>query len=162
AIVRCLHRDPRRRFSSARDISECFQVGGRGMPRMYWTRRDWIRAALAAAIPAGAAGGYWSWSHRPYQPAPGALDWYRLGEQALQSMTYETARKALEQAVAVDPRFALAYANLARAYQELEYSESAKDSLLRAIAIAEETRLSRTDALRLRALQAEVSRDYER
>jgi serine/threonine protein kinase/Tfp pilus assembly protein PilF len=161
AIVQCLHRDPRRRFSSARELSDCFRIGG-ALPHLYWTRREWIRAAVAAGLPLVAAGAYWSWSNRPYEPAEIALDWYRKGVTALQSMTYETARKALEQAVASDSRFALAHANLARAYEELDYSERAKESMLRAIAAAQETRLSRADETRLRALQFVISRDYDR
>jgi len=65
-----------------------------------------------------AGGWYWNRSRRPYQPSPVALGWYRTGLAALRSMTYEAARKALEQAVAADPQFALAHASLARAYDE--------------------------------------------
>ena len=47
--------------------------------------------------------------HRPYQPGPTASEWYTKGEDALHSMTFEAARKALEQSVAADPKFALAF-----------------------------------------------------
>ena len=77
-------------------------------------------------------------------------------------MTYETARKSLEQAVSVDPAFALAHASLARAYDELDYTDRAKDSMLRAVAAAQDSRLSDADDRKLRALQFMVSRDYER
>ena len=54
------------------------------------------------------------WSRRPYQPQPAAVAWYGKGVEALHSMTYEAARKALEQSVAADAGFALAHASLAR------------------------------------------------
>src|SRR5207248_9643951 len=125
-------------------------------------RREWIRAGVTAAIPLGAAGGYWTWSRRPYEPRPTAIAWYTKGVDALHAMTYEAARKALEQAVAADPGFALAHASLARAYNELDYSERAKESMLRAVTVAQESRLSSVDALRLRALQFMISGDHSR
>src|SRR6185295_2428784 len=87
---------------------------------------------------------------------------YDDGINALHSMTYETARQAFERAVAIDPKFALAHAGLARAYDELDYTDRAKDSMLRALAAAQDTRLSRDDERRLRATQHAVSRDYGR
>ena len=78
-------------------------------------------------------------------------------------MTYETARKALEQSVAIDPTFALAHASLARAYDELDYTDRAKDSMLRAVTAAQESRLTPepTTASFARS-QFMVSRDYAR
>jgi tetratricopeptide (TPR) repeat protein len=101
-------------------------------------------------------------SQRSYQPPAEAQRAYALGVNALYSMTYETARKALEQSVAIDPSFALAHASLARAYDELDYTDRAKDAMLRAVAAAQESRLSPADDRKLRALQFMVSRDYER
>jgi tetratricopeptide (TPR) repeat protein len=106
--------------------------------------------------------GVWSWASRPYQPSSEALRWYERGVDALYSMTYETARKSLEQAVSVDTGFALAHASLARAYDELDYTDRAKDSMLRAVAAAQDSRLSDADDRQLRALQYMVSREYER
>ena len=110
---------------------------------------------------AGAVIGVWTWTSRPYQPSSEALRWYERGVDALYSMTYETARKSLEQAVSVDPGFALAHASLARAYDELDYTDRAKDSMLRAVAAAQD-RGSAEDDRKLRALQFMVSREYER
>ncbi len=90
------------------------------------------------------------------------MRWYERGVNALHSMTYETARKSLEQAVSVDPAFALAHASLARAYDELDYTDRAKDSMLRAVAAAQDSRLTDADDRKLRALQFMVSRDYAR
>src|SRR5262245_31953055 len=44
----------------------------------------------------------------------------------------------------------------------MDYSDRAKESMLRAVTVAQETRLSRTDERKLRALQYMISRDYER
>ena len=162
AITRCLYKEPRRRFSSAGQVAGWFQDDPWRLPRPHWTRGQWIRAVSAAAVLAAAAAGLWIWGNLPYRPQPAALDWYDKGVAALHSMTYEAARKALEQAVAADPKFALAHASLARAYDELDYTERAKESMLRAVSVAQESRLSAGDAIRLRALQFQISGDYER
>ena len=162
AITRCLYKEPRRRFSSARQIGDWFQDNPWRLPHPHWTRGRWIRTGTAAALLAAAVAGLWIWTHRPYRPQSAALDWYDKGIAALHSMTYEAARKALEQAVTADPRFALAHASLARAYDELDYTERAKESMLRAVSASQESRLSTGDATRLRALQFQISNDYDR
>jgi tetratricopeptide (TPR) repeat protein len=132
------------------------------MPHLYWARRDWIRAAAALLVVLAVVIGLSTWALRPYQPPPAALDWYRQGVDALNSMTYEKARKALEQSVSADPAFALAHASLARAYQELDYYDLATASMLRAVRLARETRLSGADQRKMRALDLLVSREYDR
>jgi serine/threonine protein kinase/Tfp pilus assembly protein PilF len=161
AIVRCLQKNPEDRFSSAAELADWFRERPRWSPRL-WTRRQWIGATAAAAASVGSAGGLWVWLRLPYRPQPAALDWYEKGLGAMHSMTYEAARKELEQSITADPRFALGYATLARAYEEMDYSDRAKDAILHAITIAQETRLSDADELRLRALQFTISRDYDR
>ena len=161
AITRCLQRDASRRFHSAGELANWFG-DGRWWDVRHWTPLDRIRGSIAAVLIAAAATGLWSWTHRVYQPLPEAQRVYERGVNALYSMTYETARKALEQAVAIDPTFALAHASLARAYDELDYTDRAKDSMLRAVAAAQDSRLSESDDRKLRALQFMVSRDYAR
>jgi tetratricopeptide (TPR) repeat protein len=161
AITRCLQRDASRRFHSAGELANWLRAG-RWWDVKHWTRLDRVRASIAAVLVVLAATGVWSWTHRPYQPLPEAQRVYERGVNALYSMTYETARKALEQAVAIDPTFALGHASLARAYDELDYTERAKDSMLRAVAAAQDSRLSEADDRKLRALQFMVSRDYAR
>ena len=161
AIARCLQRDPDRRFRSAGELASWLRDGGWWNVRQ-WTRPDKVRASVAAVVMLAAAIGGWTWSHRTYQPLPEALRAYERGVNGLYSMTYETARKALEQSVAIDPTFALAHASLARAYDELDYTDRAKDSMLRAITAAQESRLTPEDDRKLRALQFMVSRDYTR
>jgi len=161
AISRCLERDPRRRFESAGELADWLR-DARWWDVSHWTRSDRIRASVAAILLLAAVTAVWSWTSRPYQPSSEALRWYERGVDALYSMTYETARKSLEQAVSVDPGFALAHASLARAYDELDYTDRAKDSMLRAVAAAQDSRLSDADDRKLRALQYMVSREYER
>lgn len=163
-IERCLMKDPQKRYDSTVELSETLhqlKEPRRSRP-IRWTRREWIRFSAVAGILVTAGAGFWIWEDQPYQPAEPALDWYQKGVEALHSMTFEAARKALERAVAADPKFALAHASLARAYDELDYSERAKDAMLRAVTAAQETRLRKADETRLRALQFMISRDYDR
>jgi serine/threonine protein kinase len=161
AITRCLQRDAHRRFRSAGEMADWFRDAA-WWDVSHWTRSDRIRASFAAVVALAAAVGAWTWTHRPYQPPAEAARWYDSGITALHSMSYETSRKAFERAVSLDPAFALAHASLARAYDELDYTDRAKDSMLRAVAAAQESRLSPDDDRKLRALQFMVSRDYER
>jgi serine/threonine protein kinase len=161
AIRRCLQKDPTRRFASAAELAGWFS-GGAWRPLRYWTRYDWIRASLAASLLILALTFGWTWWTRPYRPAPAAQRAYEAGINALHSMTYETARRSLEESVKADPRFALAFASLARAYDELDYTERAKDAMLRAVTAAQESRLTPADERKLRAMQFMVSREYER
>ncbi len=163
-IQRCMMKDPRDRYPTTRELAHNLRELElvRQMPPRRWTRRDWLRTSLGFGIPLAAGGSVWIWTRRPYQPAPTALDWYQKGVAALHSMTFDAARKAFDQAVAADPKFALAHANLARAYDELDYSGRAKDSMLRAMTVEQETRLSSTDETRLKALQFMISREYDR
>lgn len=162
AISRCLQRDPRGRFRSARELAGCLRQGEWRTDPRYWTRRDWVRAGVIVGIPVAAAGGYWKWSRRPHVPAPGAIEWYQKGVAALHSMSYDAARRAFEQAVAIDPGFALAHASLARAYEELDYSDLARESMLRALAVAGESHLSTGEARKIRAFHLLISHDYDR
>jgi len=161
AIERCLQRDPARRFESAESLSTWFS-DRRWFDVWRWTAREWMGAAATLVLTIALAFAGWTWWTRPYEPLPAARSAYDSGMRALHSMTYETARKAFEQAVAIDPRFALAHAGLARAYDELDYTDRAKDSLLSALTASQETRLSNDDERRLRATQFAVSRDYVR
>lgn len=163
-IRRCMMKDPQDRYASTRDLARDLRDLdlARQMPVRRWSRRELIRASLGFGLPIAAGSGLWIWFRRPYQPQPAAVVWYQKGLSALHSMTFDAARKALEKAVASDSSFALAHASLAIAFDLLEYSEHAKESMIRAMAAAQETRLSARDRLRLRALQAIVSREYDR
>jgi tetratricopeptide (TPR) repeat protein/tRNA A-37 threonylcarbamoyl transferase component Bud32 len=71
-------------------------------------------------------------SLRRTQTPEEALRWYRIGTGALRQGTYDRAVKALEKAVGIHDDFPQAHARLAEALTELEYTDRAKNELLRA------------------------------
>src|SRR5262249_7951231 len=75
------------------------------------------------------------WRTRPHQPLPAASQWYDRGTNYLRDGAYYQASKALEEAISIDDKFALAHARLAEAWSELDYSDKAKDELLRVSAL---------------------------
>ncbi|MGB7923869.1 MAG: tetratricopeptide repeat protein, partial [Pyrinomonadaceae bacterium] len=106
--------------------------------------------------------GYWWWSRqRPHVPSEEARRWYDVGTNALRDSAYYQASKALEQAIAKDDRFALAHARLAEAFTELDYTDRAKDELLRITALVPDLSvLPQLDRLYLDAIRATVARDF--
>ena len=94
----------------------------------------------------------------PHTPPAEAQRWYEVGTGALRDGAYYQASKALEQAVAQDPDFLLAHARLAEALVELDYTDRAKDELLRVS--AGDPALPKSDALYLDAITATVRRDF--
>jgi serine/threonine protein kinase/tetratricopeptide (TPR) repeat protein len=93
-------------------------------------------------------------------PSPTAMHWYEAGTAALREGTYHKASKALEQAIQTDDKFALAHARLAEAYAELDYTDKAKDQVIRAESLANELRLQPLDTLYLHAVTKTVLRDF--
>jgi tetratricopeptide (TPR) repeat protein len=91
---------------------------------------------------------------------PDAVYWYDQGAQALREGSYHQASKALEQAIEKDKQFALAHARLAEAYAELDYTDKAKDEVIRAESLANEFALTESDELYLRAVTRTVLRDF--
>src|SRR5947209_5446324 len=102
------------------------------------------------------------WWPRPvHKPSAVAKDWYDKGTDALRNGAYYQASKELEQAIAADDKFALAHARLAEAWTELDYTDKAKDELLRVSSLVpDRTALPRLDALYLEAITASSSGDY--
>jgi tetratricopeptide (TPR) repeat protein len=69
----------------------------------------------------------------------------------------------LQQAVLNDDQFALAHARLAEAWTELDFSDKAKDELLRATdLVPDRSVLPRIDGLRLQAITNTVKRDFSK
>lgn len=97
---------------------------------------------------------------QPYHPAAAAVRWYNIGTTHLRNGAYFEASKALQEAVASDDKFALAHARLAEAYAELDYSDKAKDEIIRAERLANELPMRQSDALYLKALTNTVLRDF--
>ena len=162
AIRRCMAVEPEKRFSSASELAALFQERGWRPPPLYWSRRKWAQVAAMMILPLAAGWGLWSWSRRPYVPKPEALIWYQRGVEALRSATAQAAGRDLEKAVETDPHYAPAYAWLAAAYGDMDASERAKETMLKAVSVAQDERLTYTDDIRVKALQYVISRDFER
>lgn len=101
------------------------------------------------------------WRPAPYQPSATAKKWYDRGTDALRNGAYYAAAKSLEQAISSDDKFALAHARLAEAYAELEYTDKAKNELLRVSALVpDRSILPPTETLYLEGVNATVARDF--
>lgn len=103
------------------------------------------------------------WRPVLHQPTPEAQRWYDTGTNALRDGAYYQASKALERAVEADDKFAMAHARLAEAWAELDYTDKAKDELLRVSALVpDRSVLPKVEALYLEAINATISRDFPR
>ncbi|HKR58326.1 MAG TPA: tetratricopeptide repeat protein, partial [Pyrinomonadaceae bacterium] len=101
------------------------------------------------------------WKPAPYKPTAEALNWYNKGVDALRNGAFLQASKALEQSVGADEGFALAHARLAEAYTELDYTDKAKDELLRVgLLVPDRSQLPRFDELYLTAINNTVTREF--
>ena len=102
------------------------------------------------------------WPRTYYKPSPAALEWYERGTDGLRNGAYHQASKALAQAIAIDPNYALARARLAQAWTELDYIDKAKDELLAVNSLTRDgSAISPKDALYLDAITATVRRDFK-
>jgi serine/threonine protein kinase/Tfp pilus assembly protein PilF len=111
-----------------------------------------------ALLLSGVAVAFFLMRKTPHTPPAEAQRWYEVGTGALRDGAYYQASKALEKAVAQDDDFLLAHARLAEALVELDYTDRAKDELLRVS--ASDASLSESDALYLGAITATVRRDF--
>ena len=159
AIQRCLQPAPEKRFASAGEIVDHFagrQKAKLGLLRP--TRRTWLSLTVAATLAAAAVV---LWPTRFYLPKQDALPWYEKGLDSMLAMTYDSGRKALEEAVSLDPDYAPAHAYLGAALSELDNQSGAKEEMLKALAAAQKTRLNPDDALRVQALQHMTARQFD-
>ncbi|HEV8487454.1 MAG TPA: tetratricopeptide repeat protein [Blastocatellia bacterium] len=100
------------------------------------------------------------WHAGPHQPLAEAKGWYERGAAALRDGAYYQASKMLEKSVELDDKFALAHARLAEAYTEIDYTDRAKDEVMRAgYLVPDRAVLSEEDANYLSAITATVMRD---
>lgn len=110
-----------------------------------------LALALAAAWVAS--------SRLPRSEHPGeSRHWYLVGTDALRDGTYDRAVKALEKAVSIDGNSPLAHARLAEALNELEYTDRAKNELLRADLVGRAD-ASHLDSLSLQAIKLSLTGD---
>src|SRR6266566_3936057 len=100
---------------------------------------------------------------RPHQPNVDAQRFYETGANALRAGSFFQASKALSLAISSDDQFALAHARLAEAWMELDYSDRAKDELLRVGELTPERSLyTLVEGLYLDAIISIVRRDFPR
>ena len=120
----------------------------------------YVLAAVLAVVLLGL--GLWYFlGARPHQPNAEAQRLYETGTNALRAGSYFQASKALGMAVSSDDQFALAHARLAEAWMELDYSDRAKDELLRVGELSPNRSLfTPVDSLYLDAITATVRRDF--
>lgn len=101
------------------------------------------------------------WKPGAYVPVPEAQTMYDKGTDALRYGAFLQATKALEEAVRIDPNFAMAHARLGEAWYELDYADKAKDELLKAQPLGQaQSTLPPLDALHLEAIHATVTQDF--
>lgn len=97
----------------------------------------------------------------PHVPSAEAKRWYEEGTNALREGTYYRASRALERAVSIDDKYALAHARLAESWAELDYAEKAKDEIIQASALTpNRSALPPLEALYLTAITDTVSRNF--
>ncbi len=138
------------------------RVEGRRIPRAVEAVLGSRKVQLAVIVLGVLAlAGVWRWRSASVlpDPPPEAERWYVKGTQSIHDGAYHSGRLALQEAVKIFPDYALAYARLAEASNELDDSNSAQRALLmvdRLITdrsgVPTEIRL-RLDAVRALALQ---------
>lgn len=100
---------------------------------------------------------------RAHQPTPESQRLYDLAVNSLREGSFFKSSKILQQAIQDDDRFVLAHARLAEAWTELDFSDKAKDELIRAgDLVPDRSVLPQLDALRLQAITDTVKRDFVR
>jgi len=120
-------------------------------------------AAALVAIAALAFGVWYLTRARPHKPTAEAQRLYDTGENALRAGSFFQASKAFELATHSDDQFALAHARLAEAWMELDYSDRAKDELLRVGELTPDRSLyTPVEGLYLDAITSIVRRDFPR
>lgn len=120
----------------------------------------YVAAALIAV--AGLAFGVWYLTRaKAHKPAAEAQRLYDAGANALRAGSFFQASKAFELAIGSDDQFVLAHARLAEAWMELDYSDKAKDELLRVGELAPNRSLyTPVEGLYLDAITSIVRRDF--
>ena len=97
----------------------------------------------------------------PHKPSAEAIRFYEAGTNALRDGAFYQASKALERAVAADDKFTLAHARLAEAWTELDYTDKAKDEILRVtMLMPDRSILPHLDRLYLDAIMSTVTYNF--
>lgn len=163
-IARCLEYEVDKRPNSAAEVA-AYLKGKRNFRSLLADVRRLPRlaiAGLAFSVLALAAGiSVWFNFHQGYRaPSPEVMNWYSDGVTALREGTYLKAVRALQHAVQLDAGFVLAHARLADALTELDYTDQAKDEMLRASSLAALRGLPSVDRDYVEAVRATITNDY--
>jgi eukaryotic-like serine/threonine-protein kinase len=162
-ILRCLERDPARRYQSADEVAIALAApaAGKLAPVQAISRTRTARGIALAVLGTGAVLGILAgvWEFGRHRPPADAVRWYQEGTRALRDGTSFTAMKELERAVAIDPDYALAHARLAEAATDLDYLDKAKSEMLRASPALHSFFLSKEERLRLEAVYFTLMKD---
>jgi tetratricopeptide (TPR) repeat protein len=164
-VLKALAKDPAARYQTAAEFSVALETSAaitrsgvvrRGVRKAVATSRR--KAAVLGLFVLAILVGMWLWWRSlPYRSTPEAERWYQAGLAALRDSAPASAARALERAVVADPGFALAHARLADVWDEIGYTEKAKEEMLRALAVAQAPR--GRDALLLDAIRSYISGD---
>ncbi|MFS8086622.1 MAG: tetratricopeptide repeat protein, partial [Acidobacteriota bacterium] len=120
----------------------------------------YLSVAVVALVILGLA--FWYFTRpRIHPPSPEAQRLYNLAVDALREGAFFKSSKILQQAVSDEDSFALAHARLAEAWMELDFSDKAKDELIRANELVpERSALPELDALRLQAITETLKSEF--
>jgi serine/threonine protein kinase/tetratricopeptide (TPR) repeat protein len=121
--------------------------------------RAWALVVLAT-VAVLAICGWWFLSPGGYRPPVEAQRWYDEGVAALRDGTYYKASVALERSAALDGRFSMAHARRAEALLELDYSDKAKEEMLRAVPPGSKPRLTGVEQTYIQALHLTLTGDF--
>ena len=176
-IARAMAKDPAGRYESARalhaDLLELKRELDGALPRQARIassttppRRRSVRFTpliaagfVTALLAAWLAPGMW---RRQHVPAAEAVVWYDRGTSALREGAYFQASKALERAMAIDDKFALARARQAEAYTEMGLPDRGREELLHAMALLpDRAGVSAAESLYLDAVAATLGRNFK-
>ena len=162
AILRVLDPNPTRRFSSAGSFVAALRGESPSisltLPPL--TRRNVIRGGAAATVLTAAGAGWWYIERPRGRPPAEALNFYQQGVNDIHAGAYFAATKALGQAVRPAPRFVVAHARLAEAWNELDLTERASQEML----LARREDLSAQPAperLQVEAVDLTITREFE-
>ena len=104
----------------------------------------------------------WMASPSGYKPSPEAMKWYENGTRAMRAGAFYESSKQLERSISNDDGFALAHARLAQAYHELDNTDKAREELLRALSLRDQSGLSSQDSLYVDAVSATVGQQFQK
>jgi len=131
-------------------------------------RRPRVKFAIFLSAFTLALAAVWALSSRSYSRfedqgnlAP-AERWYRRGTEALHNGSYFNASKMLEASIKERADFPLAHARLAEALSEMDYTDRAKDEVIRVSRLVpDRTRLAVPEALLIDAVTNTVAGDFK-